>query len=77
MHAGFHYTVLLSHKEEILYFAQNYKIKGEKLTVILKSQAKQELFNDNVHDRETETAFQKWYFNATFQKSKYCVRHKI
>ena len=29
MHAGFHYNVLLSHKEEILYFAQNYKIKGE------------------------------------------------
>ena len=29
MHAGFHYNALLSHKEEILYFAQNYKIKGE------------------------------------------------
>jgi len=49
------------------------KIKAEKLTVILKSQAKRDQFNDNIHDREMETAFQKWCFNATFQKSKYCV----
>ena len=53
------------------------KLKQKSWQSFLKSQAKQEQFNDNIHDREMETAFQKWYFNATFQKTKYCVRHKI
>lgn len=29
MHGGFRYNVFLSHKEEILCFIQNCKIKGE------------------------------------------------